>query len=132
MEDVRVNELHQEWCLLYKEIKFDDSDKDTIKIKRIRDIEFDIDSYFESRGAEVSEEFEWINTWSPLSKEEKLKLKEQQGGRPKDLYREEKIIRLRKRYYKLMNKIGHTKSKCLKILKDEFGWAETTIEKYLK
>ena len=133
MEDVRITEIYKEWFLLAKEVKFDDSEKDDVKLGRLRDIEFDIDSYFENRGEDISDEFEWIKTWSPLSKEEKLKIQEKQGGRPKSLHTEEQKTRLRKRYYHLIDKIGHSKTKCLEILKEEFPfWSISTIDTYLK
>ena len=43
MEDVKITEIYNEWCLLAKEVKFDDSEKDDVKLCRLRDIEFDID-----------------------------------------------------------------------------------------
>ena len=133
LEDVRITEIYKEWFLLAKEVKFDDSEKDDVKLCRLRDIEFDIDGYFEERGQDVSAEFEWIKIWSPLSKEEKLKIKEKQGGRPKSLHTAEQKTRLRKRYYHLIDKIGHSKTKCLEILKDEFSlWSISTIDTYLK
>jgi len=133
LRGIFINECYEEWCILEKEIKFNDSKKDTIKIRRLEEIEFEIDMYFEdTKPEDISKEFEWFKTWSPLSKEEKLKLKEKQGGRPKDLHRDKKIQRLRNRYLYLKQKIGYDRPKCLKKLSKETGWAESSIDTYLK
>lgn len=134
LEDEKISEIYKEWQLLKKEIKFDDSQKDSIKLCRLRKIEYDIDNYFEDRGSDISDKFEWTQSWSPLTKEEKRKLQENQGGRPKDTHLEETKARLRKRYYHLKNNIGYSKKKCLEVLhNDEFPqWSISTIETHLK
>jgi len=133
LEDERISKIYEEWQLLKKEIKFDDSEKDNIKLNRLREIEYDIDNYFEQHGSDLSDKFEWMQSWSPLTKEEKRKLQENQGGRPKSLHTEEQKARLRKRYYHLIDKIGSSKIKCLEILKEEFPfWSISTIDTYLK
>ena len=134
LEDERISVIYKEWQLLKKEIKFDDSEKDNIKLNRIHEIEYDIDNYFEQYGNDISDKFDWMQSWSPLTKEEKRKLQENQGGRPKDAHTDETKARLRKRYYHLKNNIGYSKDKCLKILhNDEFSqWSISTIETHLK
>ena len=133
LEDERISKIYEEWQLLKKEIKFDDSEKDNIKLNRLREIEYDIDNYFEQHGSDLSDKFEWMQSWSPLTKEEKRKLQENQGGRPKSLHTEEQKARLRKRYYNLIDKIASSKIKCLEILKEEFPfWSISTIDTYLK
>ena len=133
LEDERISEIYKEWQLLKKEIKFDDSKKDNIKLNRLREIEYDIDNYFEERGNDISDKFEWLRSWSPLTKEEKRALQKNQGGRPKNTHTEERKARLRKRYYHLKNNIGYSKNKCLKMLHAEFSqWSVSTIETYIK
>ena len=135
LEDERISELYQEWKLLFKEIKFNDSDVDEIKVSRIRDIEYEFDNYIETREDNYPENLDWLKTWSPLSKEEKLELKKTQGGRPKEEYKAEQEKRLRKRYYQLRNNDGKSKTESIDILVKEFShmkWTFSTIETYLK
>ena len=131
--DEKISEYFNEWVLLKKEIKFDDSETDDIKINRLRSLEFEIDSYIEDHATDSPYQFEWMRAWSPLTKEEKRNLQKNQGGRPKNLLLEETKERLRKRYYQLKNKAGHSKKDCLNRLHKEFPqWTISTIETYLK
>ena len=55
-----------------------------------------------------------------------------EGGRPKDPKVAKKRGELNKRYYHLTEKEGLKKSHAIKKLVQEFPWAKSTIEKYIK
>ena len=134
-EDEKISQLHSEWELLSREIKFNDTEKDNVKIRRIRDIEFEIDEYYSSRSireCDYPTGFDWLKSWTPLSKQKKLELQKKQGGRPKDLYIAEQKAKLRTLDLKLRQK-GWSSKQCLKELQKNFPqWTTSTIETYIK
>ena len=107
------------------------ADKDSIRYERIQKCRDDTLHFLVKRGRVIPQN---ILTEKQPEKESggKSIKSSNNGGRPKDPEVAKKREELNKRYYHLTEKEGLKKSHAIKKLVQEFPWAKSTIEKYIK